>query len=339
MRRNHVDKDFHRGMTRGQPPDDAPIRREAGSAEPWTPHGQTYRRGENFGQGGYGAYGAESPAEADPSHSDAHARPDVDYDRLSPGRTEDATRRQARSISTGEAVSRPGPPIAPMDEQSDEVAQEAAIDDQAVGDQAVGDETGSGVVQAGSDPDVGLDTASDANSRDRRRRGDITARRERISRIQSHWQSEAMSAGEIMTSRPKCASATMSVRDVAAIMKEENCGIVPIVDDAQRLVGVITDRDIVVRVCAEGRPLGQTSVGEVMTRDVAAVTPDEDVRDVIALMGKRQIRRVAVVDGDENVIGVVAMADIANRADYDDELEDALEKISARQSTWSRIWR
>ncbi|HJR41036.1 MAG TPA: CBS domain-containing protein, partial [Gemmatimonadaceae bacterium] len=79
-------------------------------------------------------------------------------------------------------------------------------------------------------------------------------------------------------------------------------------------------------------------VADVMTEDVEAVTPDELVRDVVDLMGDRQIRRVPVVDADDRLVGIISMADVATRADFDEDLQDALEEISARRSFWSRVF-
>lgn len=151
----------------------------------------------------------------------------------------------------------------------------------------------------------------------------------------------------LMTSRPRCASVDASLAEVAGIMKAADCGIVPIVDERERLIGVVTDRDIVVRACAAGKSPKETRVVDVMSREVATALPDEDVRAVIARMAQRQVRRIPVVDGEGRVVGLVALADIANRArrsrDRDDprgattrqeleyDLAQALEEISSRR--------
>ena len=79
----------------------------------------------------------------------------------------------------------------------------------------------------------------------------------------------------------------------------------------------------------------QLRVEDVMTDDVSAVTEDEPLTSVLDLMGRKQIRRVPVVDRDDRLLGIISMADIANRADYDEDLQDAFERISSRRSFWS----
>jgi CBS domain-containing protein len=124
-----------------------------------------------------------------------------------------------------------------------------------------------------------------------------------------------------------------SIREAAVVMRDENCGVVPVVDAAGRLEGILTDRDIVVRGLIDESTLRR--IEDVMTDDVSAVTEDEPLTSVLDLMGKRQIRRVPVVDRNDRLLGIISMADIANRADYDEDLQDAFERISSRRSFWS----
>jgi CBS domain-containing protein len=91
-------------------------------------------------------------------------------------------------------------------------------------------------------------------------------------------------------------------------------------------------------LASEESPLDATA-RDVMTDDVEAVTPDEDLHDVVHLMGEHQVRRVPVVERGDRLVGIVSMADVATRADYDEDLQDALEEISARRSFWSRLFR
>jgi CBS domain-containing protein len=93
---------------------------------------------------------------------------------------------------------------------------------------------------------------------------------------------------------------------------------------------LITDRDIVVRACAVGLSPSQTRARQIMTADIEAVTSDEDIKDVLDLMGHKQIRRIPVVDRDDRLVGIISMADVANRADHEEELEEALERVSAK---------
>jgi CBS domain-containing protein len=154
----------------------------------------------------------------------------------------------------------------------------------------------------------------------------------------SRWRREPLAAREIMTRNPLAAHLDSSMIDVARIMRDENTGIVPIVDDDGRLLGVVTDRDIVMRSIAEGTDPLAMRAGDLMSIEIEAATPDESVRDVVRLMGDRQVRRVPVVDQDDTLVGIISMADVATRADYDTDLQDALEEISSRRSFWGGVW-
>lgn len=151
------------------------------------------------------------------------------------------------------------------------------------------------------------------------------------------WEREPLSASEVMSAQVRSAREKDSLRDVASIMKDESCGIVPVVDADNKLIGVITDRDMVMRTLDEDLPWSQIRVGDVMSKDVLAVTPEESVHDVIAVLGKKQIRRVPVVDSRDRLLGMISLGDVATRADLDEELQAALEKISARRSFWRRL--
>ncbi|HEY7529771.1 MAG TPA: CBS domain-containing protein [Gemmatimonadota bacterium] len=162
--------------------------------------------------------------------------------------------------------------------------------------------------------------------------------RGRTATPRGRWQREALTAGEIMTRGIKAVTKQSTLGNVAQIMKDENCGIVPVVDESHKLLGVVTDRDIVVRALASDHGTTDVTVADVMSDDVEAVTPDEEVREVIEVMGQKQIRRVPVVDRDDRLVGIISMADIANRADFDEDLQDALERISSKRSFWNRLW-
>jgi CBS domain-containing protein len=161
--------------------------------------------------------------------------------------------------------------------------------------------------------------------------------RARVLRRQA-WTREPYTAAEVMTRSPRSLRREHTVREAARLLKEANCGIVPMVDDHGRLEGVVTDRDLVLRVLASDDASADTELSEVMTREVVAVRPDETVHDVLALMGARQIRRVPVVDADNRLVGIISMSDVATRAQYDIELEHALERISSRSTFWNRIF-
>jgi CBS domain-containing protein len=111
-----------------------------------------------------------------------------------------------------------------------------------------------------------------------------------------------------------------------------------VVDENRRLLGVVTDRDIVVRGLAESKNVADIKVEDIMSDDVEAVTPDESIHDLIQLMGEKQIRRVPVVDRRDQLLGIISLSDLATRADYDEELQDALERISSKRSFWNNLF-
>ena len=116
------------------------------------------------------------------------------------------------------------------------------------------------------------------------------------------------SVRDTMTSQPTSIDASQSVVDAARVMRDEDVGSLPVTDQG-RLVGVITDRDIAVRIVAEGRT-ESASVAEALSRNPVTVTPDHDLDDALKLMARHQVRRLPVVDGDE-LVGIVAQADVA----------------------------
>lgn len=141
-----------------------------------------------------------------------------------------------------------------------------------------------------------------------------------------------------MTANPRWVRRDATLRDVAQIMMDENCGIVPVCTGNGQLLGVITYRDIVMRTLKDDRPWTQWRADDVMSDEVECVTPETSVDDVIHLMGRKQVRRVPVVDKNDRLLGMISMADIANRANEDEELQHALDRISKKRSFWSRLW-
>jgi CBS domain-containing protein len=119
---------------------------------------------------------------------------------------------------------------------------------------------------------------------------------------------------ESMTSNPCSVDTDKSVAYAAKMMRDEDVGIAPIVE-GDRLVGVLTDRDVTVRVVAEGRDPEQVKVTEVASRDVVTLDPDQDLDEALRLMARHQVRRLPVVEEDGRLVGVVAQADVARTAD------------------------
>ncbi len=139
---------------------------------------------------------------------------------------------------------------------------------------------------------------------------------------------------EIMTSNVKTATRNMSLRDVAVMMRDGDMGSVPVVEDG-KLVGIVTDRDIVVRSIADGKD-ASTPVSESMTTEIFSVRPDDFAFEAIRLMGDKQVRRSPVVDENGTLAGIIAMADIALEMEDEREIAETLEEISSGSAFWSK---
>jgi|SRR5580765_2198563 CBS domain-containing protein len=139
---------------------------------------------------------------------------------------------------------------------------------------------------------------------------------------------------EIMTTDVKTVNRETPIRDVAAMMRGADIGSLPIIE-SEKLVGIVTDRDIVVRAVAEGLD-PSTPVGEVMTTDVFALKPDDFAFEAIRLMGDKQIRRIPVVNEDSSLAGIIAMADVALEMEDEREIAETLEEISSGSAFWSK---
>jgi CBS domain-containing protein len=125
------------------------------------------------------------------------------------------------------------------------------------------------------------------------------------------------SISETMTSNPCSIDADKPVSYAAKMMRDEDVGLAPVVE-GDRLVGTLTDRDIAVRVVAEGRDPESTSVREVASNDVVTVNPDQELDEALRLMAEHQVRRLPVVEENGRLVGVVAQADVAEHAEPSD---------------------
>jgi CBS domain-containing protein len=163
---------------------------------------------------------------------------------------------------------------------------------------------------------------------------------------------------DIMTRDVTVASRATTLEEVARMMRDEDTGVIPVVEPGEttsdsvtevqrvpartqangRLVGLITDRDIVIRAIAEGQDARAVTAESVMTTDLHTVRPNDRVIEAIRKMGDRQVRRLPVVDREGNLRGIISMADIALETEADRELGEALEEISSGSSFWNRIF-
>jgi CBS domain-containing protein len=131
---------------------------------------------------------------------------------------------------------------------------------------------------------------------------------------------------DAMTTNPRGVESSTGVVEAAKLMKSENVGSLP-VTDGDRLVGVVTDRDIVVRVVAEGKDVQAAKVGEIASRDLVTIDPQQDLDEALRLMAQHQVRRLPVVEEDGRLVGILAQADIAQQGD-DAKTGQMVEKIS-----------
>jgi CBS domain-containing protein len=131
---------------------------------------------------------------------------------------------------------------------------------------------------------------------------------------------------EVMTERPRAVTPQTPLNEVAQVMETEDVGAVPVVD-GDRLVGIVTDRDIVVRAIAQGKDPRGMPAAEVSSRELVTVNPDDELSDALNLMAQYQVRRLAVTAEDERLVGVVSQADVALHA-KDKETGQVLEGIS-----------
>jgi len=131
---------------------------------------------------------------------------------------------------------------------------------------------------------------------------------------------------DIMTSNPSTIEPDKNVVEAARIMKQEDAGVVPVTENG-RLTGMVTDRDIAIRVVAEGKDPQSTAVREVASTDLVTIDPQQDLDEALRLMAKHQVRRLPVVEEDGRLVGLVAQADVAREGD-DTQTGQVVQEIS-----------
>jgi CBS domain-containing protein len=165
---------------------------------------------------------------------------------------------------------------------------------------------------------------------------------------------------DIMTRDLAVATRDTTLREVAIMMKDEDTGVIPVVEyplsagnggatpenqrvnpqnhNYGRLMGLITDRDMVLRAVAEDKDCRTTRAEEIMTTDIYTVRPNDRVVDVIRKMGDKQVRRIPVAGENGQLRGMISLGDLARETEEDQELGEALEDISKESSFWSRLF-
>ena len=146
-------------------------------------------------------------------------------------------------------------------------------------------------------------------------------------RNQSRGDRSSQHVRDVMTANPKTVTERDSVLDAARIMRDSDTGIVPVVN-GRKIIGLVTDRDIVVRAIADGKDINNCRVNEVMSKQVRTVKEDASVREVLDVMSGALIRRVPVVNGNNELGGIVSMKDIATETNADNKVGQAVEDIS-----------
>lgn len=142
-----------------------------------------------------------------------------------------------------------------------------------------------------------------------------------------------MKVKEIMSKDIASLRSDESIERAAQLMKQYSCGSIPVCTQ-DKVIGIVTDRDIAVRCVAEGKDVSQQKVSDVMTNDVVFGSPEMEVSDAARLMSDRQIRRLPIVE-NSSLIGVVSLGDISQEAKYQDNAEHALKGIS---ESGTRMW-
>jgi CBS domain-containing protein len=188
-------------------------------------------------------------------------------------------------------------------------------------------------------------------------RGDLSTGRSR-----EYYASERsrLRCRDIMTRDLAVATRDTTITEIALMMKQEDTGVIPVVEydvapgngrneevdrryngrnqSRGKLVGLITDRDIVIRGISEGKDCTQVRAEDIMSVDIHTAHPNDRVVDVIRKMGEKQVRRIPVVNENRYLVGMISMADVAVETREDRELSEALEDISKGSSFWNRIF-
>ena len=135
---------------------------------------------------------------------------------------------------------------------------------------------------------------------------------------------------EVMTKDPVCCLPDDSVTKAAELMKSENIGSIPVIENeqSQKLVGIVTDRDLALKIVAGALDAKSTKVETVMTRKVVTCRADDDLQQALDAMAEHQLRRIPVVDDNNRIVGIIAQADVATRVDQPEKTAEIVKEIS-----------
>jgi CBS domain-containing protein len=137
-------------------------------------------------------------------------------------------------------------------------------------------------------------------------------------------------SNEVMTKKTVCCLPDDLAVDAAQLMKNEHVGSIPVIEDQQtrKLVGIVTDRDLAIRIVSEGLDAKSTKVESIMTRNVVTCKAEDDLQTVVDAMSKHQLRRIPVVDDDNKILGIIAQADVAIHFDHPKKTAAMVKEIS-----------
>ena len=137
-------------------------------------------------------------------------------------------------------------------------------------------------------------------------------------------------SSEVMTRDPICCLSTDTASKAAQLMRVVDVGSIPVVEDEQtlKLVGIVTDRDLAIRVVADGRSANLTRVADVMSHEIITCRANDDVQKAVDAMSLHQLRRIPVIDDDHRIVGIISQADIATRVERSEEIAEMVKEIS-----------
>ena len=135
---------------------------------------------------------------------------------------------------------------------------------------------------------------------------------------------------EVMTNNPVCCLPNDTVASFAELMNSGNIGSIPVIENEQtkKLIGIVTDRDLTLKIVAKGLDAKSTKVETVMTRKVVTCRADDDLQKALDAMAENQLRRIPVVDADNKIMGIIAQADVATRIDQPEKTAEMVKEIS-----------
>lgn len=134
----------------------------------------------------------------------------------------------------------------------------------------------------------------------------------------------------VMTKNPTCCQPSDSVMKVAQWMKRENIGSIPVIEnnETRKLVGIVTDRDLALKVIGQGSDPKTVQVDSVMTNKLVTCRPDDDIQLALDRMSEHQLRRIPIVDGDHKILGIISQADVATRVNQPEKTAEVVKDIS-----------